>query len=309
MLKQLFERFGWIEALSKQIAYSDVISTDKLKNIYHKFFLKKGEVVEHNPQKMLDIFEYISGLGIKKGDILILHSSMEGLRSASPDPKVIIDYLLNLLGPEGTLVVPAFATANRKYSAEKIPTYNPKKSLCWTGMIPNVFLTYPGVVRSSFPYNSLAALGAEAETMMENNLLGDTPHGTHSPWYYCISHHAKILYLGVNVAECNTMLHVVEDYYDEKWPIKDWYAEQKYLIKREDEKIEKTIRVCDAKWIKYNICYHYNGKLKRKKLLSESIVSDIIVGFTPDSKAVFDLMVDEVRKGKIRYRIPKKYWK
>ena len=91
---------------------------------------------------MLDIFEYISGLGIKKGDILILHSSMEGLRSASPDPKVIIDYLLNLLGPEGTLVIPAFATANRKYSAEKIPTYNPKKSLCWTGMIPNVVVKH-----------------------------------------------------------------------------------------------------------------------------------------------------------------------
>jgi len=309
MLKELFEISGHFERLCKTIAYSNVLPREKIKNLYHRIFQNKGKTTEIIPNAINDIYDYIKGLGINKGDILIVHSSMEGLKNAGVEPEEIIDFLLDLVGESGTLVIPTFPIQNLKYDPNKEIIYNPKRSLCWTGMIPNKFLKYPGVVRSSFPYNSLAALGSEAELMMSNNLEGDTPHGKNSSWYFCITHHAKILYLGVNIAECNTMLHVVEDYYDNEWPIKNWYETQNYSIKIGNEIIKKSIRVCDGKWVKYNICYNYNGKLKKAGLMNESTIDGVIVGYTPDSYSVFKKMLDEVKQGKIRYLIPKKYWK
>ena len=115
MIKRLFELCGSLEKLAKVLAYSDKLPRERLKRIYHKLFLKKGVKTEVDENLMERIFEWIDSLGIKKGDILIVHSSMEGLRKAAPDPKRIIDYLLQLVGEEGTLVIPTFPVINLKY--------------------------------------------------------------------------------------------------------------------------------------------------------------------------------------------------
>lgn len=309
MIKRLFELCGSLEKLAKVLAYSDKLPRERLKRIYHKLFLKKGVKTEVDENLMERIFEWIDSLGIKKGDILIVHSSMEGLRKAAPDPKRIIDYLLQLVGEEGTLVIPTFPVINLKYDKEKIPTYNPRRTLCWTGMIPNVFLGYSGVVRSQFPYNTLAAKGRLAEDMMHDNLLDDVPHGKNSAWAYCVNRHAKILYLGISIAECNTVLHMGDDMLLDEWPIKNWYEEQTYKIKTDSEIITKEIKVCSPFWTKYNTCYNFNGKLKRYGYLSEHVIDGILVGYAPDSKEMMDYVIHQARIGKIRYRIPRKYWK
>ena len=309
MLKKLFEVSGTIELLTKEIAYSGKLSTDKLKNVYHKIFLHKGEKIEVDKSLINKVFKYIDSLGIKKGDILIVHSSMEGMRKVDPQPEAIIDYLLELVGSEGTLVFPAFPIINLKYDDTKIQTYNPKRTLCWTGMLPNTFLKYPGVIRSEFPFNTLAALGPHAKAMMRDNLSSDVPHGKNSSWAYCVEHHAKILYLGISIAECNTVLHMADDFLSDEWPINNWYEKQKYNIKTEEGIIEKTIKVCSSFWVKYNVCYNFNARLKRLGYLSETDVDGIIVGFCQDSKSMMDYVIEQARKGKIRYKIPRKYWK
>lgn len=309
ILSRLFEFSGTFECICKCVGYSTLLPHKQLRELYHKLFLNKGRKCEINPNDAKDVIKYIDSLDINNGDTLIVHSSMDGLKSTGLTPKQIIDYLLERVGDKGTLVVPAFPVVNVRKNNNKVPLYNPKRTICWTGALPNTFLTYSGAKRSSFPYNSLAAIGKNTDYILSNNLSSDTPHGINSAWYHCIEKHAKILYLGVRVAECNTMLHIVEDVLDEKWPIKNWYTEDYYKIKLENEIIEKKIRACSGKWIKFNICYNYNKKLKDKKLIQEQLINGIPIGFTPDSNDVFDYMLSEAEKGKIRYKIPFYYWK
>ena len=309
MLKNIFELSGNIELITKKIAYSEKLPKEKLRNMYHKIFLHKGEKAEVDRNLMIDVFKYIDSLGIQKGDILIVHSSMEGMRRADPNPKNIINYLTDLIGPEGTLVFPAFPIINLKYDENRVQTYNPKRTPCWTGMLPNTFLGYEGVIRSLFPFNTLAARGPHAKPMMTNNLLDDVPHGKNSSWAYCVAHHAKILYLGISIAECNTVLHMADDILGDDWPIDNWYEIQRYKIKTDEGIIEKTIRVCSSFWVKYNTCYNFNGKLKKLGFLTETDVDGITVGFAKDSNAMMKYVIEQAKKGKIRYKIPRRYWK
>ncbi len=307
MLKRLFEFSGLLELLCKQYGYS--FNSPRLKKLYHKCFLKQRKNIPQNRKNMELIFSYIDSLGIKNGDILIVHSSFDGMKSAEPDPKEIINYLLKLVGKDGTLVFPTFPITNLKKSNERYQIYNPKTTFCWTGTLPNIFLTYPKVERSLFPYNTLAALGPHSKDMMKYNLLDDVPHGKNSSWAYCVDHDAKILYLGISIAECNTVLHSVDDCLGNKWPINNWYETLNYKIKTSEGTIDKTIKVAKAFWARYNTCYNFNGKLKKLGFMNEEVIGGVNIGYTKSSKKLIDYVIEQALKGQIRYKIPKKYWK
>lgn len=46
--------------------------------------------------------------GIKKGDVVMLHSSYTALRGADGGPDAVLDVLIELIGEDGTLLIPAF---------------------------------------------------------------------------------------------------------------------------------------------------------------------------------------------------------
>lgn len=310
MLEKLFKKSAIVEVVAKRVAYSSAVSGDYAKSVYRKFVKETGQKCAPNDEAKTELLDYIKSVGFSQGDIVIVHSSMEGLRACGIGPMEIIEALRETIGEEGTIAVPAFAVANRKYSNGKKNKYDPKKSLCWTGMLPNAFLRCPGVIRSEFPYNSLAAIGPHAASMMEDNLKSDLPHGRFSSWKYCVDHDAKILYLGVAAADCNTVLHVVEDLMDGEWPIDNWYEEQTYYIKTENGEEEKTIRVCSSFWTRFNVCHHYNAKLCKLGLMEEiETAQGLRLGCTKSSKAVVDYMMSEAKRSRIRYLIPRRFWK
>ena len=177
-------------------------------------------------------------------------------------------------------------------------------------MLPNVFLKREGVLRSLFPYNTLAAKGEHAAAMMENNLISDTPHGHNTPWDYCRLHHAKILFLGTTSREANTMaIHMLPDLMGDKWPIENWYEERKYIITKEGEKIAKLIQVQNGFWYQYVNEYKTDRLLKENKLLLDIRVDDVPMEIVPDSYAMMEFLELRVQKGKLMYSIPKRYYK
>lgn len=188
--------------------------------------------------------------------------------------------------------------------------YDPKKTLCWTGMLPNVFLKREGVIRSLFPYNTLAAKGEHAEAMMENNLLSEVPHGRNTPWDYCRLHNAKILFLGTTSREANTMaIHMLPDLMEDEWPIKNWYEERKYIITNCGEKIDKTIQVQKGFWYQYVNEYKTDRILKDNKLLQDISIDDIPLEIVSDSYTMIEFLGNRCKNGKIMYSIPKRFYK
>jgi aminoglycoside N3'-acetyltransferase len=189
-------------------------------------------------------------MGISEGDLLIVHSSADALKTLNCNGAEFIDLLIESVGASGTIALPAFPDESMLKTENGLKIYDPKRSVAWTGMLPNLLLRKKGAIRSSFPYNPLVAWGEKAEEMMTKNLETVYAHGNGSCWGFCAENHAKVLFLGVPTFHSNTILHVVEDYQPEFWP-EDWYTEQEYLVKQSDGFIRIKTKVRDVKWSMY----------------------------------------------------------
>lgn len=291
-----------------------------VRHVYYLFLKdivgnKKKASIKHKDAEKFDkslLIDYVESLGINTGDILIVHSSMDALSQFGMSPKEIIDWLLELVGPEGTLCMPAFPLYRENdYSldsqtGETIITYDVKKTPCWTGLLPNLFLRYPGVIRSEFPYNPLAAIGKEAEAMMRDNLLGDKPHGKHSSWEYCVDHHAKVLFLGCQIHHSLTLLHIREDL-DDSFPVKNWYRRQSYLVKKDEEERRITIFERDPIWARYLTEMHSRRVLVREELIKVSTLNSIPFGFISDTHVLKDRLFLQNGFNLLTYKIPKRF--
>ena len=311
LLDEIMSVFPLAEVIVR-ICYSDHRDSKLAKGMKAKFFRSAGKDDIEPVEGLYDkLFEHIRSLGISKGDILIVHSSMDGLIKLGVSAEKIIEGLLNLVGPEGTLVMPAFPKFKKKDILDngKTKIYDVKKTLAWTGFINNIFLRTDGVIRSEFPYNPLAAKGKEAAAMFESNLKGEVPHGRYSAWEYCAEHHAKVLFLGVKPFHSITESHIVEDYLNDEWPIKDWYINQHYIIMGYNGKFEMTIKERDLKWAKYITEHNAAYRTRKAGYLYEEDFEGIPIGHINDLYEYNEYRISQVKKGKIDFLIPKKYWK
>jgi aminoglycoside 3-N-acetyltransferase len=163
-------------------------------------------------------------LGIRSGGVLMAHASLggSGLR-----PAAVRDTLLEVLGPDGTLVVPAFTPANsdtsREYHAatsgmcerEKagfrasMPPFDPATTPCPTmGALAECVRTTPGAVRSVHPQTSFAGLGPRAAELLDDH--DPSCHlGEYSPMARLYDADAQILLLRVGFEAC-TAFHLAE---------------------------------------------------------------------------------------------------
>ena len=321
MILWLFQHFGFTEVLARKFAKLSPKTKQLSKKLYKRIRGKNenapadndSETQEKQAECYKAMMTRLESLGIGNGDILIVHTDMAVIKKTGATPKAIIDFLLSLVGKDGTLVFPAYPITTRpdlfKNDGSDYPLYDPKRTPSWTGIIPNVFCMYPGVVRSEYPYNSLAAKGAKANEIMEGNLQAVFPHEKSSGWGYCIEHHAKILFLGVEMNRSNTLNHATEDYMGDKWPVADWYDTKKYRVKTSSGIVEKEVQVFSGRWMVYSRPNRLIYLMCRKKLASEEKVGGVNIGFIPDSKKYLDEQIRMAEHGWIRYMIPRKYYK
>src|SRR5919107_1643658 len=54
----------------------------------------------------------LRALGAAPGDVLLMHSSYRSLRTVAGGPQAVVQALLDVLGPDGTLVVPTHTPEN-----------------------------------------------------------------------------------------------------------------------------------------------------------------------------------------------------
>lgn len=306
---------GWtplIELFIRNLYYSD---SKILQKIITKTKKKKKNALSAtycgNQLKWIAVQDYIKNLPINQGDVLIVHSSTDEMLKVGAMPQEVISFLFELIGEAGTLVVPCFPLYDNKNfdTAKGAYTYNPKRTVCSTGLIPNIFVRMNGVIRSTFPWNTLAAKGPLAASMMEHNLETDLAHGKGSSWEFCMNHNAKILLLGVKASHTTTMVHVAEDVLDERWPVDDWYEQKKFFVKDDADEKELSIRVRKQHWAKYNASWYRSCQLKKENLLQENVVEGLNVGFVKDSKAMVDYIEKRALNHKPFFVVPKRCYK
>ncbi|MFD3699279.1 aminoglycoside N(3)-acetyltransferase [Streptomyces sp. NPDC058646] len=137
-------------------------------------------------------------LGVRPGMRLMVHASLAGTGLA---PASVRDALTGVLGPGGTLVVPAFTPENSRSSRahleriagldasgaaafrDRMPPFDPASTPSQgMGALAEAVRTAPGAARSAHPQTSFAALGKDAERLcsghrVESHLGEETPLG------------------------------------------------------------------------------------------------------------------------------------
>lgn len=253
------------------------------------------------------LIEHIKNLGIGEGDLLIVHSSADGLKALNCRENDILEGLINLVGENGTIALPAFPDENILKEKDGIKVYDPKRSVAWTGMLPNLMLRKKGAIRSAFPYNPLVAYGRMAADMMSDNISDTMAHGPQSAWGYCVDHHAKILFLGLPAYHSCTVLHTIEDYQPAFWP-NDWYDTCDYYIKQQDGEEQLSVKKRDIKWAKYMAERYTEHKYIKCGLIKESDYQGIIIRYIEDSNVFINTILNDWDKYRFFY-FPKRMLK
>lgn len=162
--------------------------------------------------------------GIFPGSTLLVHSSLSSLGWVCGGAVAVIQALMDVISPEGTLVMPTHSgdlSDPAKWQHPPVPEswwqpvrdsmpaydpqYTPSREM---GTIPEVFRTMPGVIRSSHPALSFAAWGKNSKFVTGNHELTYSL-GEQSPLARVYELDGEVLLLGVGFGN-NTSFHLSE---------------------------------------------------------------------------------------------------
>ncbi len=149
-----------------------------------------------------DVARQLRALGVEEGGVLLVHTSFRAVRPVEGGPTGLIEALREALGPEGTLVMPA-------WSDDEDEPFDPATSRANVdlGVVADTFWRLPGVARSDHP-EAFAAAGPQAERITADP-LPLPPAIPESPVGRVYELDGQVLLLGVG-HDANTTLHLAE---------------------------------------------------------------------------------------------------
>jgi aminoglycoside 3-N-acetyltransferase len=166
----------------------------------------------------------LRALGLTSGDTVLAHASARSLGFVAGGAQSVVQALLDVLGPDGTLVVPVHTPDNCDPAdwcnppvpeswwpmiRAQAPGFDRSRTPSrWMGVIAETVRTWPGAVRSDHPQVSFAAVGREAVSVTGVHQLDDAL-GERSPLGAVYRLDGKVLLLGCG-HDSNTSLHLAE---------------------------------------------------------------------------------------------------
>ena len=175
------------------------------------------------PNTQESLVQELSALGLRAGTTVMVHSSLGKVGWTVGGPVTVIRALLEVLGPDGTLVMPAESPNvsgpsdwnDERVKAEwhdkiceHLPIFDPLTTPTTMGAIPEAFRTYPGTLRSNHPLVSVCANGSLASKITKEHSL-EFCEGRGTPFEKLYDIDAQTLLLGVGFNRC-TSLHYAE---------------------------------------------------------------------------------------------------
>jgi aminoglycoside 3-N-acetyltransferase len=127
-------------------------------------------------------------IGLERGDIVLLHSSLSSLGAVDGGAGAVVKAFCEVLGDEGTLVVPVFGSL---------------------GAITDAVKSDPRATVSIHPRAAVAAIGAKAREICADHWKAATAHGVGTPYTRIAELGGYVMLLGVD-HDRNTTLHSAE---------------------------------------------------------------------------------------------------
>ncbi|RPK81577.1 MULTISPECIES: AAC(3) family N-acetyltransferase [Streptomyces] len=169
----------------------------------------------------------LSALGVRPGDVLLVHASLRSVGPVQGGPTAVLAALRRTVGPEGTVVVPTFTPENsdtsphyrarvrgldseaREAVRASMEPFDPARTPAPSmGALAETVRTAVGAERSGHPQTSFAAIGPGAGKLLAGH-RPDCHLGEDSPLARLYEADARILLLGTGYDTC-TAFHLGE---------------------------------------------------------------------------------------------------
>lgn len=137
----------------------------------------------------------------------MVHASLKSLGHVEGGVETAVQGLLDAVGPEGTLLMPALSYTH--VTAEE-NTFDVRETPSNVGWLPEYFRRRQGTFRSVHPTHSVSGVGPRVEELFKDHILDTTPCGPHSPFRKLRDCDGQILMLGCGLRP-NTSMHAVEE--------------------------------------------------------------------------------------------------
>jgi aminoglycoside 3-N-acetyltransferase len=186
-----------------------------------------------------DLADDLRALGVTAGQKLLVSASLRSIGWVDGGAESVVEALLDVLTPDGTLVTPTGTADNsdsslihlarvagltprqiEEFRANMPPFDRDTTPSTGMGRIAEAVRTHPDAIRSNHPQTSFAAIGPMAAELMQGHQL--TCHlGEDSPLGKMYYLGASVLMLGVGFSVC-TALHLAEYLYTPNPPTRTY---------------------------------------------------------------------------------------
>lgn len=253
----------------------------------------------------------LSDVGIKKGDTLLVHSSLSKIGNVHDGPNTIIETLVEQVGNTGNVVMPAFSYIDSMLhtTQERNYVFDPLSTTSKVGIISEEFRKWPNVKRSIHPTHSVCAYGPLATLITEGHLNAITNFGIGTPFHRIRELKGKIVGIGINIGPV-TIYHSAEDFYPEQFG--KVYLSKPQSIKVRVNGIEtvKSIFIHDPKFHSVRIDKNkmierwMRNHFKEKSILHEGAFGSGTIWWM-DIQELFDELLSLAKRGISIYKVPK----
>jgi aminoglycoside 3-N-acetyltransferase len=241
-------------------------------------FLKEKGLVRFRPYLTKEDFKRaFAELGLPKGAIVMVHSSLSRFGYVEGGADTVIDALLESIGEEGTLVMPALS-----FSWLGNPPFEKEKTPSRVGAITEAFRKRKGVLRSSHPTHSICAFGPKAELIVSQHSPDEPVFSKEGAFGKLYELDAFILMLAP--LNTNTLMHMAEE-----WggvPLPDFLG---HIIENGERKV---VKIRKAPW-HVNFEPHYKTLFQRGLIRSTRLGEEDV--YLMRARDVVDISLENIK--------------
>lgn len=191
-----------------------------------KWKLEQRRVAALSPLTEQDFTKILAvDLGLAAGDLVYVHSGMDGLNLAFPFYRILF-LIQKVIGPSGTVLFPTYPN-HRMSSYEYLrqgKVFDVRRTPSYTGILTEFARRQRGAVRSLHPTKSVCAIGPVAKEITATHHLSRYPYDTCSPYYKLIEGGGRIIGLGATTNYIS-FGYCVDDALKEKFPVRVYHDE------------------------------------------------------------------------------------
>jgi aminoglycoside 3-N-acetyltransferase len=182
-----------------------------------------------------DFRRALKRVGVRPGDVLMVHSSFDRFEGFLGTPTEAIQILQESVSPDGTVMMPTMPFSGSAHDwVQSGRIMDVRRTPSRMGLLTELFRRSQGVVRTVHPTHPVAIWGAKALELSRDAHQSTTPCGRPSPFARLLEVGGKSLLLGTNI-EALTFFHSVEEILEPDMPFSPFTNETFDLQTRDDQ--------------------------------------------------------------------------